>query len=155
MVSKASEDLPEPDRPVITTRLSRGISTSMFFRLCSRAPRTESVLPAILSLMNPGGRGDGTETDGPRDIVAAVGKIDSETALAATRVSVGRRTVRRKVERRCRAVPSTHQPRLQGRIEVAARDHGGDLQALEALAIRHHGRDAGRTRRLGQNARRP
>ena len=24
MVSKASEDLPEPDRPVITTRLSRG-----------------------------------------------------------------------------------------------------------------------------------
>src|SRR5882757_9004454 len=39
MVSKASEDLPEPDSPVNTTSLSRGISTSMFFRLCSRAPR--------------------------------------------------------------------------------------------------------------------
>src|SRR3954454_22995251 len=39
MVSKASEDLPEPDRPVNTTSLSRGISTSMFLRLCSRAPR--------------------------------------------------------------------------------------------------------------------
>src|SRR5581483_5400384 len=39
MVSKASEDLPEPDSPVITTRLSRGRSTSMFLRLCSRAPR--------------------------------------------------------------------------------------------------------------------
>jgi hypothetical protein len=39
MVSKASEDLPEPDRPVMTTSLSRGISTSMFLRLCSRAPR--------------------------------------------------------------------------------------------------------------------
>src|SRR6185437_7769008 len=39
MVSKASEDLPEPDRPVNTTSLSRGISKSMFFRLCSRAPR--------------------------------------------------------------------------------------------------------------------
>src|ERR1700722_19502338 len=39
MVSKASDDLPEPDRPVKTTSLSRGISTSMFFRLCSRAPR--------------------------------------------------------------------------------------------------------------------
>src|ERR1700745_2690100 len=39
MVSKASEDLPEPERPVKTTSLSRGISTSMFFRLCSRAPR--------------------------------------------------------------------------------------------------------------------
>src|SRR6266702_6787632 len=39
MVSKASEDLPEPDRPVNTTSLSRGISTSTFLRLCSRAPR--------------------------------------------------------------------------------------------------------------------
>src|ERR1700722_17068870 len=46
MVSKASEDLPEPDRPVITTRLSRGIATSMFLRLCSRAPRT-TMDPAI------------------------------------------------------------------------------------------------------------
>src|SRR5215813_13089113 len=41
MVSKASEDLPEPDRPVITTSRSRGRSRSTFFRLCSRAPRIE------------------------------------------------------------------------------------------------------------------
>src|ERR1700712_4794151 len=39
MVSNASDDLPEPDRPVNTTSLSRGISTSTFLRLCSRAPR--------------------------------------------------------------------------------------------------------------------
>src|SRR6185437_9651443 len=39
MVSNASEDLPEPDRPVNTTKRSRGISRSTFFRLCSRAPR--------------------------------------------------------------------------------------------------------------------
>src|SRR5665647_565101 len=39
MVSKASDDLPEPDRPVNTTSSSRGIETSMFLRLCSRAPR--------------------------------------------------------------------------------------------------------------------
>src|SRR3954469_21129746 len=39
MVSNASEDLPEPDSPVNTTSLSRGISTSTFLRLCSRAPR--------------------------------------------------------------------------------------------------------------------
>src|ERR1700738_1682658 len=39
MVSKASEDFPEPDRPVNTTSLSRGISRSTFLRLCSRAPR--------------------------------------------------------------------------------------------------------------------
>ena len=33
-------DLPDPESPVITTSLSRGISTSMFLRLCSRAPLT-------------------------------------------------------------------------------------------------------------------
>src|SRR5450432_1206871 len=38
MVSNASDDFPEPESPVITTSLSRGISTSMFLRLCSRAP---------------------------------------------------------------------------------------------------------------------
>src|SRR5487761_1382204 len=38
MVSKASDDLPDPLRPVITTRRSRGISMSIFLRLCSRAP---------------------------------------------------------------------------------------------------------------------
>ena len=32
--------LPEPDGPVMTTRLSRGMVTSMFWRLCSRAPLT-------------------------------------------------------------------------------------------------------------------
>src|SRR3954470_6676969 len=40
MVSKASEDLPEPERPVMTTSLSRGIETETFLRLCSRAPVT-------------------------------------------------------------------------------------------------------------------
>src|SRR5260370_40669955 len=39
MVSKASDDFPEPDKPVNTASLSRGISTSMFLRWCSRAPR--------------------------------------------------------------------------------------------------------------------
>ena len=40
MVSKASELLPLPETPVITTRRSRGMSMSTPFRLCSRAPRT-------------------------------------------------------------------------------------------------------------------
>src|SRR5829696_8069577 len=40
MVSKAREDLPEPERPVITVKRSRGMSTLMFFRLCWRAPLT-------------------------------------------------------------------------------------------------------------------
>src|SRR5579871_4008221 len=50
MVSNAREDFPEPDSPVMTTSLSRGIETSTFFRLCSRAPRTrisrDGLLPA-------------------------------------------------------------------------------------------------------------
>src|SRR5919108_1236092 len=38
MVSKASDDLPEPERPVNTISLSRGRSSVTFLRLCSRAP---------------------------------------------------------------------------------------------------------------------
>jgi hypothetical protein len=38
-VSKASEDLPDPERPVMTISFSRGRSTSMFLRLWVRAPR--------------------------------------------------------------------------------------------------------------------
>src|ERR1700674_950975 len=38
MVSNASDDFPEPDSPVKTTSLSRGMVRSMSFRLCSRAP---------------------------------------------------------------------------------------------------------------------
>jgi hypothetical protein len=38
MVSKASELLPEPLNPVITTSLSRGMLRLIFFRLCSAAP---------------------------------------------------------------------------------------------------------------------
>src|SRR5438105_5279282 len=39
MVSKASDDLPLPDSPVMTMSRSRGSARSMFLRLCSRAPR--------------------------------------------------------------------------------------------------------------------
>src|SRR6266545_672048 len=39
MVSKAREDLPDPDSPVKTIRALRGRSRLTFLRLCSRAPR--------------------------------------------------------------------------------------------------------------------
>src|SRR5690606_34790487 len=39
MVSNASDDFPEPDSPVKTVRVLRGISRSMFLRLCCLAPR--------------------------------------------------------------------------------------------------------------------
>src|SRR5689334_15066423 len=40
MVSKASEDLPEPETPVTTVKVLCGTSKSMFLRLWTRAPRT-------------------------------------------------------------------------------------------------------------------
>src|SRR5262245_21082545 len=46
MVSNARLDLPDPERPVTTTSLSRGISTEMFFRLWTRAPWTAIVVRA-------------------------------------------------------------------------------------------------------------
>src|SRR5689334_12246723 len=46
MVSKARLDLPEPDSPVITISLSRGISTLMFLRLWTRAPCTAMLVRA-------------------------------------------------------------------------------------------------------------
>src|SRR3954471_13625845 len=57
MVSKASDDLPDPDRPVSTTSLSRGRSRSMFLRLCSRAPRMEMNFPAAGAAGAGAGRG--------------------------------------------------------------------------------------------------
>jgi len=39
MVSKASEDLPDPETPLTTVSLPWGMSQEMFFRLCVRAPR--------------------------------------------------------------------------------------------------------------------
>lgn len=38
MMSKAKEDLPEPDTPVRTVICWWGMETEIFFRLCSRAP---------------------------------------------------------------------------------------------------------------------
>src|SRR6185436_783138 len=49
MVSKARLDFPEPDRPVTTTRRSRGISSEMFFRLWTRAPCTPTVVRAVFA----------------------------------------------------------------------------------------------------------
>src|SRR3546814_6853980 len=77
MGSKARDDLPEPDRPVMTSRASRGISTSMFFRLCSRAPRTTSLLPSILPCMGPTIAPGGGAGRLVQHIVPRLGKSDS------------------------------------------------------------------------------
>ena len=50
MVSNARLDFPEPERPVITTNLLRGMVSEIFFRLCSRAPLIEITLSLINTL---------------------------------------------------------------------------------------------------------
>src|ERR1700710_2637314 len=50
MVSKAKEDLPLPLTPVNTTNLFLGMAMSMFFRLCSRAPKTSMKSSLRLSI---------------------------------------------------------------------------------------------------------
>src|ERR1700674_2766082 len=53
MVSNASDDFPEPDRPVKTISWSRGSRTSRSLRLCSRAPRIVRSVLAVDSATSP------------------------------------------------------------------------------------------------------
>src|SRR5208282_5827150 len=55
MVSKASELLPDPDRPVTTVRVLRGMRTLMSRRLCWRAPRTEMCVMGMKVQFGNGG----------------------------------------------------------------------------------------------------
>src|SRR3546814_18621039 len=92
MVSKASDDLPEPDRPVITISRSRGRSRSMFFRLWVRAPRMRMVSIAI------GGGDLGNGGGGRRRIAAETESVTSPRfggkwrKLQACRRAIGRRS---------------------------------------------------------------
>src|SRR3989344_1846259 len=71
MVSNAKEDLPEPERPVITTSLFFGISTSIFFRLWTLAPLTRITLDVKIGRPVARRFGDGTGcTLAPRTRIA-------------------------------------------------------------------------------------
>src|SRR6476620_8287159 len=75
MVSKARDDLPDPDRPVMTVRLSRAMSTFTALRLCSLAPRTEiwvSIGSASFRLCSSLARGDAAGQRRLLDMGAAV-----------------------------------------------------------------------------------
>src|SRR5215470_12665747 len=81
MVSKARLDLPEPERPVITMSLSRGISTDRFLRLCTRAPCTAMVVRAapVLEFIWPFPRID--ERQLLRQDVAPLRELDGRRSL--------------------------------------------------------------------------
>src|SRR5262245_21484951 len=86
MVSNARLDLPEPDRPVTTIKLSRGISTETFLRLCTRAPCTAIVVRAafgaLLSLVMLWSRGDIEERELLHFDVALLGQPNRNRGLA-------------------------------------------------------------------------
>ena len=56
MVSKASDDFPDPESPVIMVRLFRGTLTLMFFKICSFAPVTLMYLFMLSSYTRDGGQ---------------------------------------------------------------------------------------------------
>ena len=74
MVSKARVDLPEPDGPVTTTSLPRGMVTSTFLRLCSRAPRTTMLSRAIEPAPGVGLAGGGEPAAADGDMVSLRGE---------------------------------------------------------------------------------
>src|SRR5512142_1832939 len=80
MVSKARDDLPEPLSPVITTSLSRGMSSVRFFRLCSRAPpiRMNSLLMAASFVFESNGKI--TQNDDKCKADANEGTLDRDAA---------------------------------------------------------------------------
>src|SRR5208337_336993 len=82
MVSKASEDLPDPESPVMTVRVFRGISILMFSNVCWRAPRTTSFVSPITRKVRPHRR--------CRHPVGRLGPAESFTIAIRARVGQGR-----------------------------------------------------------------
>src|SRR5689334_709952 len=122
MVSKASEDFPDPDRPVKTTSLSRGIERVTFLRLCSRAPRiviwSVGIRTSGYPLFSHHGkrRAGGGDEPGAR-LDAALGHNGTATGVDDTGrdrevlVRIERRNVvQLQVEDPCRAGPIHHRP---------------------------------------------
>src|SRR5690606_36088997 len=79
-----SEDLPEPDSPVTTTRRSRGMSRLMFLRLCVRAPRIR-----ISSICLRGCGGPATRPAGPGEPwpIGYYNRLARSTCVPASRVT--------------------------------------------------------------------
>src|SRR5574337_151555 len=97
MVSKASEDLPDPLSPVMTTSWSRGISRSMDLRLCSRAPRM-TMRSFAMEMNHTPAEGRGKTT--PRARLGAAPSGRRRPALApAQRDQVERQRGREKIAR--------------------------------------------------------
>src|SRR6266851_7429293 len=122
MVTKASEDFPDPERPVKTTSLSRGIERVTFLRLCSRAPRIVIWSVGIGTFGYPLFSHHGKRRAGGGDEPRA--RLDAALRHNGTATGVdntgrdgellvrleGRNVVQLQVEDRRRAGPNDHRP---------------------------------------------
>src|SRR5512134_2810614 len=146
MVSKASEDFPDPDRPVMTQRRFRGMVTETFLRLCSRAPRTIRFSSAI-ALENTRGRPQPSTPPSVPPVPPASPASSASSALSAhpTVRPSDRPTVR----------PSdrpTVRPRYPfGRSHVTVQTDAGPLPFPSRMMCRScHSRSSGRQEALGE-----
>src|SRR6185312_6903186 len=85
MVSKAREDLPEPESPVTTVRVLRGMLTLTLRRLCWRAPRTVMCVIPMQDTAVPGPLSDKSLGYGIRAEGKKCAGGDGVAALRATR----------------------------------------------------------------------
>src|SRR5215831_5282761 len=139
MVSNARLDLPEPERPVMTTSRSRGISTEMFLRLCTRAPCTATLARALGFAARLGGLGRLDPLEG----IGSVSEIHERKLLdacgALLRESAGDRDlpdeslISEVLARRCHTVHVQVADEVV--LDVAARSRFADLPQV----IEHRG----------------
>src|SRR6187549_3932839 len=105
MVSKASDDLPDPLTPVTMISLPAGSVTSMFFRLWVRAPRTTSGLRALCGLV----------ASGIPTVANSLGPLKGESYYRAW-VCAKRRRVARRSRVACASLKPGDEHRRLGRL---------------------------------------
>ena len=136
MVSKASDDLPDPDTPDTTVIAPRGMSTSIALRLCSLAPRTESVVTR--TLYRAGGRqAYGVRRRPPVLSFAANARFPPEGLIDASRFASPLRA-RRPAAGRCGVAPAglvRPVPAAADPADIVSRGEGPVRSRTRAVAV--------------------
>src|SRR5688500_13853710 len=142
MVSKARLDLPDPESPVTTVRLLRGISTETFFRLCTRAPWTATVVRIAVR------RGAASGAPASLRPLRAIGSVRKEERQllerrgAALGGAHGRRRLGHEVPIREVLAGGGHAVDAEGAREVAVDLAGGANVARVAQIVQHRREEA-------------
>src|SRR5206468_1226569 len=147
--SNASDDLPEPESPVMTTSASRGIATEMSLRLCSRAPETRICSAEDITPFDCRGANGCSPLD-LRHIPASSGRRASGNRerehAAATRYEQAATALARRAELRRAADAGAERHAARTRAEAFE---------LAAVEVDRPDQPAGDDRRAGAEARPP